>query len=98
MTEQSYRVEWVIDVEADSPLEAAALAWDAMRDEDSIGNVFTVHGPRAEETEIDLNSQSCGVCGKEIDRDDGMWVSRDERLMCRGSDPVGLATMEHVPR
>jgi hypothetical protein len=33
---------WVIDEDADNPLEAARMAWEHMRTPDSIANYFTV--------------------------------------------------------
>jgi hypothetical protein len=37
-----YRVEWIIDVDADNPREAAEEAWDAMRQHDSTACSFSV--------------------------------------------------------
>lgn len=39
---KSYRVRWEIDIEADSPEEAAQEALAIQRDEDSIATVFNV--------------------------------------------------------
>ena len=36
------RVTWEMDIDAESPLEAAQKAWDCMRSPDSIANAFTV--------------------------------------------------------
>jgi len=38
----SYRVTWEIDIDADSPLEAAKQAITILRDEDSTATIFTV--------------------------------------------------------
>jgi hypothetical protein len=38
----TYRVSWEIDIDADSPRQAAELALDIMRDPRSIGTVFKV--------------------------------------------------------
>jgi hypothetical protein len=40
----NYLVEWAIDIEADSPQEAAQLALETQRDETSTATVFTVSG------------------------------------------------------
>lgn len=39
---RSYLVEWIIDEEADSPLEAARKALEAQRNPDTIALVFNV--------------------------------------------------------
>jgi hypothetical protein len=39
----NYLVEWTIDIEADSPREAARKALETQRDEDSIAVCFTIH-------------------------------------------------------
>jgi hypothetical protein len=50
-----YIVTWVIDIEADSPEEAARLALEIQRDPDSIATYFTVAGPLASDvTNVDL--------------------------------------------
>ncbi len=52
----SYRVEWEMDTEAESPREAAENAWRLMRTEGSIANVFTViQVPTDISVEVDLN-------------------------------------------
>lgn len=53
MTE--YKVIWVIDVDADSPREAAEKALAIHRNPDSIATVFTVTDKHGGETLIDLN-------------------------------------------
>lgn len=40
----NYQVTWVIDIDADDPLEAARIALRMQRDHDSIANVFRVDG------------------------------------------------------
>ena len=52
MTE--YRVTWMIDVEADTPREAAVQALRLQRDPGSWATVFTVR-PGLDEIEIDLD-------------------------------------------
>ena len=41
MTER-YRVTWVVDIEADTPAEAAQIALTMQRDPESIATVFDV--------------------------------------------------------
>ncbi len=50
----SYVVEWCIDVDADSPREAAQQAWETMRRPKSTANVFDVIDPKGETKRIDL--------------------------------------------
>lgn len=49
-----YTVSWVMDIEADSPREAAEAAWKSMREPDSIANSFRVCDPEGVVTDIDL--------------------------------------------
>jgi hypothetical protein len=54
-----YRVVWEMDVEASDDVtssgEAAEYAWRAMRQMDSIANVFTVTTPRGNRVVVDLH-------------------------------------------
>jgi hypothetical protein len=50
----NYLVEWVIDIEADSPQEAAEKALETQRNEDSIAVVFTVTGDDNVAVNVDL--------------------------------------------
>lgn len=49
----NYLVEWSIDIEADSPEEAARQALEIQRNPASIATVFRVYGDFDEET-VDL--------------------------------------------
>ena len=49
-----YLVKWKINVNADSPREAAEQAWAHMRRPDSTANVFTVTDEDGDDTEVDL--------------------------------------------
>lgn len=52
-----FQVTWSIEVDADSPLEAAEEAFRSQHDDDgeeSLAPCFTVTGPEGEEWEIDL--------------------------------------------
>lgn len=52
-----YHVEWAIEVEADSPEEAALHAQSIQRHPDTWATCFTVLGPDRQTTEIDLSKQ-----------------------------------------
>jgi hypothetical protein len=55
----SYLVEWSIDIEAESPEEAARLALETQRDPDSIATVFFVRSDdRPSGVTIDLLEES----------------------------------------
>lgn len=51
-----YRVTWVIDIDAESPLEAAQHALEIQRNPESTAQVFQVHNndPDSDEDTIDL--------------------------------------------
>jgi len=53
---QTYRVEWGIDMDADSPEEAAAKALIVMRDNDPMNSavVFTCYDETGESHHVDL--------------------------------------------
>lgn len=51
-----YRVEWAIDIEADTPEEAARLALEIQRDPASTAMVFTVTDEAGEVATIDLTA------------------------------------------
>lgn len=46
-----YRVKWEIDIEADSPRQAAVKALKIQRDRNSIATVFEVNGERIDLSE-----------------------------------------------
>lgn len=55
MTER-YRISWVIDIEADSPEEAARQALAIQRNSESTATVFEIHDDCGEFIErVDLN-------------------------------------------
>lgn len=62
-----YRVKWEIDIDADSPQEAARAALKIQRDPSSIATVFDVRDPlfdvRGAEiwTTIDLDARESGM-------------------------------------
>ena len=54
----NYRVSWEIDIDADSPRDAAEKAVEIQRRPDSIATVFTVWDDTGESIEIDLDENS----------------------------------------
>lgn len=63
---KQFRVEWGLDLWAETPEEAAKLALEIQRDPDSIATVFTVTGRDGEVTMVDL---TFGDLLKKSDRD-----------------------------
>jgi len=53
----NYRVKWEIDIEADSPEEAAKESLKIQRDPDSVATIFDVTDDNGVTTEIDLNPE-----------------------------------------
>ena len=53
-----YRVSWEIDVDADSPEEAAQQALTIQADPDSIATCFTVVDEHGNRIDVDLDGQS----------------------------------------
>jgi hypothetical protein len=53
----TYRVTWVIDVDADGPREAALQALEIMRDPASIATVFTVADDQGNRVDVDLGQE-----------------------------------------
>lgn len=54
----SYRVVWEIDIEADTPEDAARQALDIQRDKNSEATVFLVTGRGGSTLEIDVGKLS----------------------------------------
>lgn len=50
----NYRVVWEIDIEADSPIEAAEEAYDTQRSPASTATVFDVFGEDGTEEQVDV--------------------------------------------
>jgi len=53
-----YLVRWEIEIEAETPQDAAAQALDIQRDPDSIATVFDVSGADGETTRVDVQLRS----------------------------------------
>jgi hypothetical protein len=53
-----YLVRWEIEIEAETPQDAAAQALDIHRDPDSIATVFEVSGADGETTRVDVQLRS----------------------------------------
>lgn len=51
---KSYEVHWIIDIEADSALEAAKEALEIMHDKESTAVVFQVRNSKGKVVDIDL--------------------------------------------
>lgn len=51
---QTYTVEWRIEIEARTPLQAAKKALEIHRDQTSLATVFEVYSEAGKMTEIDL--------------------------------------------
>lgn len=49
-----YRVRWEIDIEAESPREAAERALEIQRDAEGVATCFTVFDPHGVHADIDL--------------------------------------------
>lgn len=54
-----YKVNWSIDIDADSPKEAASMALEIMRDPDSTATVFDVSEPEGASITVDLEPVAC---------------------------------------
>jgi len=51
---QNFRVEWVMDIVAENPEEAALSAWAAMRIPESTAMFFTCLDEQGEKHDVDL--------------------------------------------
>lgn len=52
--EKTYRVTWQIDIDADSPEDAARQALDIQRDHESLATFFDVREPSGNNVEVDV--------------------------------------------
>ena len=52
-----YRISWEIDIDADTPVEAARKALAVQRDPESIATVFDVTDERGKRVRVDLSKQ-----------------------------------------
>ena len=59
MARQTYHVLWEIDLDADSPQEAAELALSIMLDSESTATTFDVTDEDGETTRVDLEDTEC---------------------------------------
>jgi hypothetical protein len=59
-----YRVSWDIDIDADSPREAAERALEIQRRPDSIATAFTVRDEAGESIEVDLDEDPSAPDGE----------------------------------
>ena len=64
MANQTYHVLWEIDLDADSPQEAAELALSIMLDSESTATTFDVTDEAGETTRVDLEEdEATADCG-----------------------------------
>lgn len=62
-----YRVKWIIDIEADSPLGAAIKALATQRDLESTATFFRVEAhDDSEKRNVELAPRRCKVCGDHV--------------------------------
>jgi hypothetical protein len=52
-----YHVIWEIDLDAESPKEAAEMAWEIHRSPESIATVFSVCDEDGNLTQVDLSAE-----------------------------------------
>jgi hypothetical protein len=55
---KNYAVTWNMELDADSPIEAARAALNIMQDRTSTANCFTVCDDEGEVTHVDLEEES----------------------------------------
>jgi hypothetical protein len=71
-----YHVNWEIELNADSPREAATKALAIQRDPDSIATVFDVTDESGHTERIDVDQSddgtSCAACGREFEEDESI--------------------------
>jgi hypothetical protein len=81
-----YTVEWSIDLDADSPWDAAIQAWEMIRDPESQASIFFVTRRDVNDvtTRIDVLEPDedarylCNGCGRIGNADDGISADGDE--------------------
>ena len=63
-----YRIQWEIEIDADSPEEAAREALKIHSDPESIATVFKVIGENDEKHIVDLscNVEYCAICERNV--------------------------------
>jgi hypothetical protein len=83
MSTQNYFVTWEIDIEAESPVEAARRALEIHRDPESIATIFIVKDEAGDSTTVDLT---------EIEDTESAALVNDKFLeMLKGATPAALA-------
>lgn len=78
---KTYRVLWEIDLDAESPSEAARQAVEIQRDPESVATAFTV-----DEARVDL-SYHCNLCGD-------LFTLRELREHLRAHSPAAESAIE----
>ena len=83
----AYRVHWEIDLDADSPREAAEQALTIHRNPESIATVFDVTDETGHTEHIDLDAaedeEACAACGREFDEDESIIQAPTGKTYCR---------------
>jgi len=59
-----YKLIWEIEIDAETPLEAARKALEYQRDPDGEATVFDIIAEDGEVTQVDLLSQDMAIVGK----------------------------------
>jgi hypothetical protein len=82
-----YRVTWEIELDADSPREAAAKALAIQRDPDSVATVFDVIDETGNRERIDLDKtedpDACAACGRAFEEDESIIQAPTGTNYCR---------------
>ena len=58
-----YQVEWAIDVDAESPQDAALQCLKMQRDPDSTATIFDVWTPDGERTRVEIDRGTARIIG-----------------------------------
>ncbi len=82
-----YRITWEIDLDADSPREAAEQALCIHRNPESIATVFDVTDETGHTERIDLDEaedeEVCAACGREFDEGESIIQAPTGKTYCR---------------
>ena len=82
-----YRVHWEIDLDADSPREAAEKALTIHRNPESIATVFDVTDETGHTERIDLDEaedeEACAACGRVFDEDESIIEAPTGKTYCQ---------------
>jgi len=83
----AYRITWEIDIDADSPREAAEQALIIHRNPESIATVFDVTDEGGHTERIDLDEaedkEACAACGRPLEDEENAIHAPSGRSYCR---------------